>query len=133
MTYDPPTGTITPDLAWAIRRSRRQGHHYESLEAYTYGDLEFMLYEDMENLGLSGVGRTLRGARSVRRADVAPDHQRRAQAGWLVVDVACTAQGAGPPRPGASRRGCRTLTTFARRGCSPWASPNEDDPFDNPV
>src|SRR6478735_7486792 len=52
MTYDPPTGTITPDLPWAYPPiAPPGGSTYEALEAYTYDDLEGFLYEDMEDLG----------------------------------------------------------------------------------
>jgi hypothetical protein len=57
MTYDPPTGTITPDLAWTMAPiAPPGGSAYAFLEAFTYGGLELMLYEDLEDLGLSGLG-----------------------------------------------------------------------------
>src|SRR6476661_119134 len=57
MTYDPPTGTITPDLEWSMAPiAPPGGSTYEYLEAFQYVGLELMFYEDMENLGLSGLG-----------------------------------------------------------------------------
>jgi hypothetical protein len=40
LEYDPPTGTITPDLPWTFPPfSPPTGNTYEFLEGFTYGDM----------------------------------------------------------------------------------------------
>jgi len=98
MTYDPATGTITPDLPWILPPfSPPGGTTYAFLEGYTYGDMEFYLYEDLEGTGLNGMGERFE---ILGPFDV-PTLHRLINDGlkecWLVVDVPCT------PTPGASR------------------------------
>jgi len=98
MTYDPPTGTITPDLAWTLPPiAAPGGSNYESLEAFTYGDMEVLLYEDMEDLGASGIGERFE---VLGPFDVPTLHQLindGLKQCWMVVEIACVAT------PGASR------------------------------
>jgi len=98
MTYDPPTGTITPDLVWAMAPiAPPGGSSYDYLEPHTYADLEFMLYEDLESLGLHGFGERFE---VLGPFDVPTLHQLvndGLKQCWLVVDIACAAQ------PGVTR------------------------------
>jgi hypothetical protein len=90
MAYDPPTGTITPDLAWVYPpASTGAGNSYGFLEGYTYGDMEVFLYEDLEGLGTAGLGERFE---ILGPFDVPTTH-RLINDGlkqcWLVVEVAC--------------------------------------------
>jgi hypothetical protein len=90
MDYDPPTGTITPDLPWIYPPfSPVTGNTYEFLEGYTYGDLEFYLYQDLEGTGEDGIGERFE---ILGPFDVPTTH-RLINDGlkncWLVVEVAC--------------------------------------------
>jgi len=90
MTYDPPTGTITPDLAWTLPPIPAPGgSNYESLEAFTYEGLELLLYEDMEDLGAAGIGERFE---VLGPFDVPTLHQLindGLKQCWMVVEIAC--------------------------------------------
>jgi hypothetical protein len=136
LSYDPPTGTITPDLVWTMAPiAPPGGSSYAYLEAFTYAGLELMVYEDLENLGTSGVGERFE---VLGPFDVPTLHQLvndGLKQCWLVVDVACTAQ------PGIVRHDLRDVAPWIQdanhvrqAGMLPQGhSPYEDDPFDNPV
>lgn len=94
MSYDPATGTITPDLAWTYPPfSPTTGNTYGFLEGYTYGDLEGHplgnLYQDLEGLGSNGIGERF----EVLGPFDVPTTHRLINDGlkqcWLVVEVAC--------------------------------------------
>lgn len=94
MSYDPPTGTITPDLPWITPPfSPDSGNTYGFMENYTYYDLEGHpnqnLYEDLEGLGVTGIGERFE---ILGPFDVPTTH-RLLNDGlkqcWLVVEVAC--------------------------------------------
>jgi hypothetical protein len=97
LSYDPPTGTLTPDLPWAFPPYQSgTGNSYGFLEAYTYHDLEGMppgfLYEDLEGFGQNGLGERFE---ILGPWDV-PTMHRLINDGlkqcWMVVDVVCMAQ-----------------------------------------
>jgi hypothetical protein len=136
MVYDPPTGTLTPDLPWTFPPIAPPGPStYEALEAYTYADLELMLYEDMENLGASGVGERF----EVLGPFDAPTLHQLVNDGlkqcWLVVDVACTAQeGVVRHDLGQIAPWLQDANHVRQAGMLPAGhSPYEDDPFENLV
>src|SRR4051812_13080819 len=57
MTYDPPTGTITPDLPWTISPLSTLGSTpYSALEAHPYLELEALTYECIEGTGVDCPG-----------------------------------------------------------------------------
>jgi hypothetical protein len=91
MSYDPSTGTITPDGVWAIAplADPGLGTRYQDLEAFTYADMERMIYSDMENTGLAGFGERF----EVLGPFDAPTCHRLINEGlrhcWVVVEVAC--------------------------------------------
>jgi hypothetical protein len=94
MTYDPPTGTITPDLVWGIAPLTTIGAtQYGELEGFTYFDFEDLLltYENMEGTGISGIGERF----EILGPWDAPTMHQLINDGlkqcWLVVDVVCTA------------------------------------------
>jgi hypothetical protein len=136
MIYDPPTGTLTPDLVWAMPPiAPPGGSSYDFLEPHTYADLELMLYEDMESLGLRGFGERFE---VLGPFDVPTLHQLindGLKQTWLVVDIACAAM------PGITRHDLRLIAPWIQdanhirqAGMLPAGhSPYEDDPFDNPV
>lgn len=107
-TYDPPTGTLTPDLAWTISPIAAPGATvYENLEAYTYNGLEMFLYQELENLGATGIGERFE---VLGPFDVPTIHQLindGLKQCWMVVEVACL------PTPGASRHDLSELV-------APW-------------
>jgi hypothetical protein len=107
-TYDPPTGTITPDLAWTLPPiAPPGGSTYESLEAFVYGELEHLLYEELEDLGAAGIGERFE---VLGPFDVPTLHQLvndGLKQCWMVVEVACL------PTPGASRHSISALV-------APW-------------
>lgn len=138
MTYDPPTGTITPDLVWAIAPLTTVGATtYGELEGFTYFDFEDMLltYENMEGTGISGIGERF----EVLGPWDAPTMHQLINDGlkqcWLVVDVLCTAQ------EGVTRHDLRNVTPWLQDpnhvrqvgvlpvGIDPWVQ----DPFANIV
>jgi hypothetical protein len=93
MTYDPPTGTITPDLVWALAPLTTIGAtQYGELEGFTYFDFEDLLltYENMEGTGISGIGERF----EILGPWDAPTMHKLINDGlkqcWLVVDVPCT-------------------------------------------
>lgn len=107
--YDPPTGTITPDLPWTNAPiSTAAATTYGELEAHTYGDFEDLLltYENMEGTGISGIGERFE---ILGPWDV-PTMQQLINDGlkqcWLVVDVACNAS------PGVTRHDLRLVTPW---------------------
>jgi len=106
-TYEPSTGTITPDLPWSISPiAAPGGSDYAALEAYTYGELEMFLYEDLEDLGATGLGERFE---ILGPFDVPMLHQLindGLKQCWMVVEVACV------PTPGASRHSLEVV--------SPW-------------
>jgi hypothetical protein len=94
MAYDPPTGTITPDLEWTIAPLTTIGAtKYGELEGFTYGDFEDLLltYENMEGTGIEGIGERF----EILGPWDAPTMHQLINDGlkqcWLVVDVVCTA------------------------------------------
>jgi hypothetical protein len=102
MDYDPPTGTITPDLPWIFPPfSLTTGNSYGFLEGYTYGDWEMdppgYLYQDLEGLGSDGIGERF----EILGAFDVPTTHRLINDGlkncWVVVEVPCL------PTAGATR------------------------------
>jgi hypothetical protein len=95
MTYDPPTGALTPDLVWAI--SPLSGGaglmEYQELEPFQYGEFEDLLltYENLEGTGIDGIGELF----EILGPWDAPTMHQLINDGlkqcWLVVDVVCTA------------------------------------------
>lgn len=92
-SYDPPTGTLTPDLPWTFAPITTAGATtYGELEAFTYGDLEDqkLTYENLEGTGISGIGERF----EILGPWDAPTMQQLINDGlkqcWLVVDVVCT-------------------------------------------
>ena len=98
LSYDPPTGTITPDLDWTFAALAPPGPStYAYLEAFTYGGMETALYQDLEQLGDAGIGEhfeILGPFDSPTMHQLINDGLKQT---WLVVEVPCT------PTPGASR------------------------------
>jgi hypothetical protein len=99
-SYDPSIGMLTPDLPWTNSMVPAVGPTmYAELEAFTYGDIEAlrMTYENMENLGLSGVGERF----EILGPWDAPTMHQLINDGlkqcWLVVEVMAV------PTPGATR------------------------------
>jgi hypothetical protein len=136
MTYDPPTGTVTPDLPWSMPPiAPPGGSSYEFLEAFTYAEMELMFYEDLEDLGLGGLGEAFE---ILGPFDVPTLHQLindGLKQCWLVVDVSCSAQ-AGIVRHdlGLIAPWLQDANHIRQAGMLPVGhSPYEDDPFDNPV
>jgi hypothetical protein len=94
LSYDPPTGTITPDLPWTMAPISTAGATtYEQLEPHTYKDFEDLLltYENMEGTGIGGIGERF----EILGPWDAPTMHQLINDGlkqcWLVVDVVCTA------------------------------------------
>ncbi len=90
MDYDPATGTITPDIVWAVAPySDAAGTTYGFLEAFTYHDLEQYIYQDLEGSGINGIGERFE---ILGPFDVPTSH-RLINEGlrhcWVVVEVAC--------------------------------------------
>jgi len=106
-TYDPPTGTVTPDLAWTLSPIAAPGAStYENLSAYTYGGLEHFLYQDLENVGATGIGERFE---ILGPFDVPTLHQLindGLKQCWMVVEVAAV------PTPGASRHWLGTVAPW---------------------
>jgi len=95
MSYDPPSGALTPDMVWAISALSTVGATtYQQLEAQTYGDFEQLrlTYENMEGTGINGIGERF----EILGPWDAPTMHKLINDGlkqcWLVVDVVCTAQ-----------------------------------------
>lgn len=109
MVYDPPTGTITPDLAWTISPlSPLSATSYQDLEAHTYRELEAYTYECLEGTGVEcgGLGEMF----EILGPWDAPTMLRLINDGlkqcWLVVEVACV------PTPGATRHDLRLVAPW---------------------
>lgn len=139
--YDPPTGTITPDLPWAFTMlgATGTGNTYGFLEAFTYHDLEGMppgyFYQDLEGTGSVGIGERF----EVLGPWDAPTMHQLINDGlkqcWLVVDVVCTAS------EGVSRHDLRLVCPWLQdsnhvrqvgllpAGIDPWVQ----DPFNTIV
>ena len=89
--YQPATGLITPDLAWALPplADPGTGTQYQDLEAFTYAELETQIYDDLENTGLAGFGERF----EVLGPFDVPTTHRLINDGlkncWLIVEVAC--------------------------------------------
>lgn len=86
--YDPPTGTVTPDLPWTNSPiSDPTGPVYEDLEAQTYVDLETFTYQQLEGTGIAGIGERF----EVLGPWDGPTMQQLVNDGlkqcWLVVEV----------------------------------------------
>lgn len=134
--YDPPTGTITPDLPWQLPPlGLPGGTTYEGLEVYPYVDLEFMSYEEMEDTDAIGIGERFE---ILGPFDV-PTLHRIINDGlkqcWVVVDVPCL------PTPGASRHSLVVVAPWLQdpnhvRQAGVLAEHddrNQTDPFENAV
>lgn len=107
MTYDPPTGTLTPDLPWTLPPiAPPGGSTYESLEAFTYGDLEVVLYEDLEDMGASGIGERFEVLGPFDRPTLHQLINDGLKQCWMVVDVACL------PTPDASRHSLAVIAPW---------------------
>lgn len=136
MAYDPTTGTLTPDLPWIYPPiALPGGSDYESLEAYAYGDLEVFLYEQLEDLGASGIGERFE---ILGPFDVPTLHQLindGLKQCWMTVEVACV------PTPGASRHSLELVSPWlqdvnhVRQAgvLSAGEDRNQCDPFDRVV
>jgi hypothetical protein len=142
MSYDPPTGTLTPDLPWTLSAvSPGSNRQYQSLEAFTYGDLEWMGAAPMTYECLDGTGVNCAGGGTIgERFEIlgpwdAPTMHQLINDGlkqcWLVVDVVCTAV------DGVSRHDLRDVCPWLQdpnhirqagylpQGVDPWTQ----DPF----
>lgn len=136
MSYDPPTGTITPDLPWAISPIGVAGATtYAVLEAQTYWDLENFSYEELEGSGIDGIGERfeiLGPFDSQTMHQLINDGLKQC---WLVVEVACI------PTPGASRHSLAIVTPWLQEPnqvrqagvLSAGDDRNLSDPFDATV
>jgi len=95
--YDPPTGTLTPDLPWTLSAiSVGSNRTYASLEAFTYAAFETYSYECLDGTGVSCPNNGVIGERFeiLGPWDVPTMHQLindGLKQTWLVVDVVCTA------------------------------------------
>jgi len=137
-SYDPPTGTVTPDLPWTNSPiSTTGGTTYGELEAHTYFDFEDLLltYENMEGTGISGIGERFE---ILGPWDVPTMHQLindGLKQCWLVVDVPCTAVA------GVTRHDLQLVTPWLRdpnhiRQAGVLAAgedPSQVDPFERIV
>src|SRR5262252_7428430 len=134
--YDPPSGTITPDLPWTYSALSPPGStYYSALEAHPYSDLETFTYECLDNTGVSCPGGGVGELFEILGPWDAPTMHQLINDGlkqtWLVVDVVCTAQ------DGVTRHDLRDVCPWLQdanhvrqagvlaEGVDPWAS----DPF----
>ena len=90
MSYDPLTGTVTPDLEWTNPPyADALGTTYAFLEGLTYHDMEQYDYEQLEGSGPTGPGERF----EILGPFDAPTTTRLINEGlrhcWLVVEVAC--------------------------------------------
>ena len=139
-SYDPPTGTITPDLPWIFPMfSADTGNTYGFLENYTYRDMEAgppgYTYQDLEGMGINGIGERF----EVLGPWDAPTMHQLINDGlkqcWLVVDVPCI------PTPESSRHDLRLVAPWLQdpnhvRQVGVLAAGddrNQVDPFENTV
>jgi hypothetical protein len=88
--YTPSSGLIQPDLDWALPPiAPTGGTLYQDLEAFTYGEMETLEYEDLEDTGLAGFGERF----EVLGPFDVPTTHRLINDGlkqcWLVVEVSC--------------------------------------------
>jgi hypothetical protein len=96
-TYDPPTGTLTPDLPWSLSMlSTVGGTLYQELEVHPYTELEDITYECLEGTGVECAGGPGLGESfEILGPWDAPTMHQLINDGlkqcWLVVDVVCTA------------------------------------------
>jgi len=136
MSYDPSTGTITPDLPWiTLPFSPTTGNDYAFLENYTYFDLEAYLYQDLEGIGTDGIGERFEIAGPF---DV-PTAHRLINDGlkqcWLVVELACM------PAPGMVRHNLSAVAPWLQDTSdvlqvgylAPFEDRNTVDPFERIV
>jgi len=97
MSYDPPTGTLTPDLPWTVSPiSPGSNRTYAGLEAFPYMDMETLSYECLDGTGVSCPGGGTLGERfEILGPWDVPTMHKLINDGlkqcWLVVDVVCTA------------------------------------------
>ena len=141
MTYDPPTGTLTPDLPWSSGALSPPGlRPYQDLEAFPYMDLEAYTYECLDGTGVDcpnggGIGERF----EILGPWDAPTMHQLINDGlkqcWLVVDVVCTAI------EGVTRHDLRDVAPWLQdpshvrqvgvlpAGIDPWAQ----DPFETIV
>ena len=144
MTYDPPTGTLTPDLPWTFPPiAPPGGSTYENMEAFRYGGLdtppfdglEMFQYEELEDLGATGVGERFE---ILGPFDVPTLHQLindGLKQCWIVVEVACVTT------PGASRHSLEIVSPWLQdanhvrqAGVLTYGEDrNQADPFDRVV
>lgn len=136
MSFDPATGTITPDLPWITPPfSPGSGTTYELLENYTYHDLEMFLYEDMEGMGIDGIGERFEIGGPF---DVPTTHKLindGLKQCWLIVEVACV------PTAGATRHLLVEVTPWLQDTTdilqigylAPFEDRNMTDPFERIV
>ena len=136
LTYEPSTGTITPDLDWIMPPiAPPGGSNYGYLETFTYGGLEALLYEEMEDLGAAGIGERFEILNCFDRPTLHQLVNDGLKQCWIVVDIACAAQ------PGVVRHDLALIAPWLQdanhirqAGVLPQGySPYEDDPFDNLV
>jgi hypothetical protein len=139
LSYDPPTGTLTPDLPWtnSMLVGVNSPTTYGQLEANTYGDFEKQLltYENMEGTGINGIGERF----EILGPWDAPIMHQLINDGlkqcWMVVDVVCTAV------VGVTRHDLRNVTPWLQDanhirqvGMLPTGQdPSTSDPFTNVV
>lgn len=109
LSYDPPTGTLTPDLPWTNAPISTVGATtYAELEASTYFDFEDLVltYENMEGTGIGGIGERF----EILGPWDEPTMRQLINDGlkqcWLVVDVACSAV------EGVSRHDLQSVTPW---------------------
>ena len=110
-SYDPPTGTIEPDLSWIFPMfSPDTGNTYGFLENYDYRGLEGRppgyLYQDLEGMGINGIGERF----EILGPWDAPTMHQLINDGlkqcWLVVDVPCV------PTPLSNRHDLRLVAPW---------------------
>lgn len=136
MSYDPPTGTITPDLPWSFPLfSPPGGNTYAYLENFTYADMEIYLYQDLEGTGLFGLGQRF----EIGGPFDVPTTHRLINDGlkqcWLIVEVAAI------PTAGASRHDLSQVTPWLQDTTdvlqvgylAPFEDRNTVDPFERIV
>jgi hypothetical protein len=88
--YTPGTGLLEPDLDWALPPiGGTGGTMYQDLEAFTYAEMETLIYDDLEATGLAGFGERF----EVLGPFDVPTTHRLINDGlkqcWLLVEVAC--------------------------------------------
>ena len=107
MTYDPPTGTLTPDLPWTMAPiPPASGTTYEYLEAHTYGGLEAFTYEMLEGITQTGPGERFEILGPFDSGTLHQFINDGLKQCWQVVEVAATAT------PGASRHDLSQVTPW---------------------